>query len=194
MHMWIRPLAITALLLIASISSLADIANPNSNRRRAPVRPDAPTSMRIQPDEKAKGAKLLIPRGVLNGLRASLDEGDPQSSGSAGVAGITGGQTIMVGIFLSLSLAFAGIWLMKSRAQSDRLTRAAVVIAILGLGTATTSVVLGNAGPPPVARSLTSKILTPELEWWGAYGQVTVEIVQDGDQITLVLPRQKDQQ
>jgi hypothetical protein len=150
--------------------------------------------MRIQPDEKAKNAKLLIPRGVLSGLRASLDEGDSQTGASTGIAGITGAQTIMVGIFLSLSLAFAGLWLMKSRAQSDRLTRAAVVIAILGLGTATTSVVLGNAGPPPVARSLTSKILTPELQWWGANGQVTVEIVGDGDQITLVLPRQKDQQ
>jgi hypothetical protein len=194
MHTWKRPFALTALLIVASISSLADIPNPNSNRRRPPVRPDSPTSMRIQPDEKAKNAKLLIPRGVLSGLRASLDEGDPQSNSSAAVAGITGTQTIMMGIFLSLSLAFAGLWLMKSRAQSDGLTRAALVIAILGLGTATTSVVLGNAGPPPVARSLTSKILTPELQWWGANGQVTVEVVQDGDQITLVLPKQKDQQ
>jgi hypothetical protein len=40
---------------------------------------------------------------------------------------------------------------------------------------------------------LTLKILTPELQWWGAYGQVTVEIAQDGDGITLVLPKQKDQ-
>jgi hypothetical protein len=149
--------------------------------------------MRIQPDEKAKNAKLLIPREVLSGLRASLDEGDPQTSASTGIAGITSAQTIMVGIFMSLSLAFAGLWLMKFRVQSDRLTRAAVVIALLGLGTATTSVVLGNAGPPPVAQSLTLKILTPELQWWGAYGQVTVEIAQDGDGITLVLPKQKDQ-
>jgi hypothetical protein len=193
MHTWTRPFAITALLLLASVSSLADIANPNSNRRRPPVRPTAPTSMRIQPDEKAKNAKLLIPREVLSGLRASLDEGDPQTSASTGIAGITSAQTIMVGIFMSLSLAFAGLWLMKFRVQSDRLTRAAVVIALLGLGTATTSVVLGNAGPPPVAQSLTLKILTPELQWWGAYGQVTVEIAQDGDGITLVLPKQKDQ-
>jgi hypothetical protein len=187
MHTWTRPFAIAALLLLASVSLLANIANPNLPGRR----PN--TSMRIQPDEKAKSAKLLIPRAVLSGLRASIDDEGPQSTTSASVAGITSAQTIMVGIFLSLSLAFAGLWLMKSKAQSDRLTRAAVVIAILGLGTATTSVVLGNAGPPPNFYSLNSKILSPGLEWWGASGQVTVEIVQDGDQITLVLPRQKDQ-
>src|SRR4051812_12468969 len=99
-----RPFALTVMLLLASVSSLADIPNPNSNRRHPPVRQDALTSMKIQPDEKAKNAKLLIPRGVLNGLRASLDEGDPQSSSFGAVAGITSTQTVMMGIFLSLSL------------------------------------------------------------------------------------------
>jgi hypothetical protein len=92
---------------------------------------------------------------------------------------------------MSISIAFGGVWLMRSGGTSGKLARTAAVITLIGASGIATGIAMGNA-PPPMARSLTSKILTPELQWWGAYGKVTVEVVADGDQITLVLPKVKE--
>jgi hypothetical protein len=58
-------------------------------------------------------------------------------------------------------------------------------------GAAGATAVYANAGPPPVARSLTSKILIPDLSYWGASGTVKVEVVNDESLIMLVLPKSK---
>jgi hypothetical protein len=60
-----------------------------------------------------------------------------------------------------------------------------MILALCGAGT---SLVYANAGPPPVARSLTSKILIPEAMPYGVWGEVKVEIVESGNGVTLVLP------
>jgi hypothetical protein len=99
----------------------------------------------------------------------------------------------MAGIFLSLAFAFGGVWFVNARKRPDSFTRVALGIALLSFGGLTTTVVLANMGPPPVARSLTSRILIPDAQWYGVYGSVKVEVVNDGDQITLVLPKPKDQ-
>jgi len=148
--------------------------------------------MKIQPAESASDAKLVIPRDILQQLRASLDDTDQQDAASVTSNGEHNSRTIIAGIFMSISLAFGGVWLMRSGATSGKLARTAAVITLIGASGIATGIALGNAGPPPVARSLTSKILTPELQWWGAYGKVTVEVVADGDQITLILPRVKE--
>ena len=93
---------------------------------------------------------------------------------------------------MSISLAFGGVWLMRRGATSGKLVGTAAVIVLIGASGIATGIALGNAGPPPVARSLTTKILTPELQWWGAYGKVTIEVVADGDHITLILPKVKE--
>lgn len=186
---------VTLLLLVGSVHALADVALPNSAKHRTGNNSTITSSMIISPDEKAKEARLLIPRDLLRQLQAGLDGNDAQSSAAAtsGLSGLSGAQTVMAGIFLSLALAFGGIHLLRSRQQTDKLTRAALGVAILALCGASASLVYGNAGPPPVARSLTSKILIQDLQWWGAYGQVKVEIVEDSDQVRLVLPKAKEQ-
>ena len=66
-------------------------------------------------------------------------------------------------------------------------------VAALALCGAAATAAYANAGPPPVARSLTSKILIQDAQWYGVYGQVKVEVVDDDDQIKLVLPKGKDE-
>jgi hypothetical protein len=152
--------------------------------------------MAIRPDTEAKEAKLIIPRDVWQQMRAGLDGDDNQTAAtaSASLSNLGPTQTVMAGIFLSLAFAFGGVWLVRSRKTSaSRLTNAALGIAAVALCSATATVVFANAGPPPVARSLTSKVLLPELQWWGAHGQVKIELAEPGDEITLVLPKAKDE-
>jgi hypothetical protein len=71
---------------------------------------------------------------------------------------------------------------------------AALGVIALTLCGAFAGAAYANAGPPPVARSLTSKILIEDLQWWGAYGQVKVEVSGDADRVTLILPRAKKEE
>ena len=189
MNKWIHSTLFLMLLIVGFMSTFADIPSPNSNRVRRQPRP-TPVNMKIQPAESASDAKLVIPRNILQQLRASLDDTDQQDAASV-ISNNNNSRTIIAGIFMSISIAFGGVWLMRSGATSGKLARTAAVITLIGASGIATGIALGNA-PPYFPRSLTSKILTPELQWSGASGKVTVEVVTDGDQITLVLPREKE--
>lgn len=191
---WIPRVALAALVLMATTTlAFADIANPSGNNRKTSSDSNLKTQMRVETDEKAKEAKLVIPREIFQQMKAQLDgNGSQNAAATTRFFNMSGAQTIVSGIFLSLAFAFGGVWLMRTRKGADKLTGAtalgAAVILVCGL---TATIAYANAGPPPVARSLTSNILIPELQWWGAYGQVKVEIVEEGDEIRLVLPRTK---
>jgi len=190
-----RAATLALLFVVATPLAFADIPNPDKLNRNRPSKAEFKVEMQIDTDEKAKEARLLIPRSVFQQLRAQADGADSQATGSTAAArffNMTGAQTVISGLFLSLAFAFGGVWLVRSRKGAERTARVAVLsLALLVAGGVTASVAYANAGPPPVARSLTSKILIPELQWWGAYGEVKVEIVDEGDDIKLVLPRRK---
>ena len=184
-------LALAALLLATTVNALADVAPPDKVKTNTPKGSSFNAQMNIRPNLKASEAKLLIPRSVLQQMKAGLD-GEDSHSAAATYFNTGGGQTLMAGLFLSLAFAFGGVWLVRSRGQR-RLGPAALCVAALALcGTAATAA-YANAGPPPVARSLTTKILIEQAQWYGVYGEVKVEVVDDGDQITLVLPKGKEE-
>ena len=169
----------------------ADVVVPkskSSKQTRSPIR------MSIMPDRSATEARLEIPRSVLNQLRAELDgDGNEQIAETAGtISQSSNTQTAMAGIFLSLAVVFGGVWLLRSRKQATNLSRVQLGIVILALCATSASIAYANAGPPPVARSLTSKILIQDAKWYGAYGQVKVVTSDDNDSIRLVLPIPKD--
>ena len=189
---WIAGRALAPLILMAiTAPAFADIPNPSNLNRKKSQEPAVKASMHIETDQKAKEAKLIIPRVLWQQMKAELDGTSAQTaSDSTRFFNMTGAQTIMSGLFLSLAFAFGGVWLVRSRV-SDRARTAALCVSLLLIGGVTTGIAYANAGPPPVARTLTSKILIPELQWWGAYGDVKVEIADEGDQIRLVLPRRE---
>ena len=183
-------LALAALLLAATVSASADVAPPDKAKIKPPKVSPFTAPMMIDPNSKTSEAKLLIPRSVLEQMRAGLD-GDDSRSAALAYFNTGGAQTLMAGVFLSLAFAFGGVWLVRSRGQR-RLGPAALCVAALALCGAAATAAYANAGPPPVARSLTSKILIQDAMWYGVYGDVKVEVV-DGDQIRLVLPKGKDE-
>ena len=195
-----RLIALVALLFAAAIPASANIAPPNIEKKPPRQTTAAPVRMQLRPDADAKEAKLIIPRKVLQQLKAELDGGaeDPQAAVAAAVASggsnLSSTQTAVAGVFLSLSLVTLGVWLTGGRAQGRRASRVVSALAFAALGGAAASgvAVYANAGPPPAARSLTSKILSPDLSYWGASGTVTIEVADDESLIMLVLPKGKD--
>ncbi|HEX7175510.1 MAG TPA: hypothetical protein VF240_09655 [Pyrinomonadaceae bacterium] len=193
-----RLIALVALLFAAAIPASANIAPPNVPTKPPRQTTGAPVRMQLRPDADAKEAKLIIPRKVLQQLKAELDGGaDPQTAAAAVASSgsnLSSTQTAVAGVFLSLSLVLGGVWLAGSRAPGRRVSRVVSALAFAALGGAAASgvAVYANAGPPPVARSLTSKILAPDLSYWGASGVVKIEIANDESLIMLVLPKAKD--
>jgi hypothetical protein len=185
-------LALALMLLASTATALADIAIPDKGKNKVSDNSVVATRMRIEPNEDAKEAKLVIPRDVWQQMKAGLDGGDSQNAALTASAFNAGGaQTVMAGFFLSLAFAFGGVWLVRLRKQAGRFGPVALCLTAFALCGAAAGAAYANAGPPPVARSLTSKILTEDLQWWGASGQVQIEVSNDANMITLVLPKQK---
>jgi hypothetical protein len=195
MKLRVNYLALAALLLAAAIPAFADIALPKEERGKSPKSSAFTTHMKIEPDEKVTEARLVIPREVWQQMKAGLDGEDSRNAALAGRTFNLGGtQTVVSGLFLSLAFAFGGVWLMRSRKQALRFGPAALCVIAFALCGAFAGAAYANAGPPPVARSLTSKILIDDLQWWGAYGQVKIEVSADVDRVTLILPRAKKEE
>ena len=196
MKHWMSGIACVALLAATSATALANLANPDSPRKPSKSA-NVNARMSIEPSQEATEARLVIPRAVWRNLRAELEGPDAgtQAAALTGARFNAGGpQTAMAGLFLSLAFAFGGVWLVRARKSlSGRTRTAALGVALVMLaGASAASIAYANAGPPPVARSLTSKILIPDAQWYGVYGQVKVELVDEGDQIRLVLPKPKE--
>ena len=199
MKSWLKPFAVVALVVAAALPALANIApaQPGVSGTNKP-RESVAARMQLRPDAKAKEAKLIIPRAVFQQLRADIDGGgESNAAGATAPRGfdLTPTQTAFAGLCLSLSLVFGGVWFVNSRAAGRRTARVAASLAVVALaGAAAGAVVYANAGPPPYARTLTSKILLPETTYYGGpYGNVKVEITDEsGDYIELRLPEWKD--
>jgi hypothetical protein len=182
-------LAALALLLGTYTSAIAGPAPHDAATGGATTGSDITSRMRIQPNSKENGAKLLIPRAVFQQLKAEIEgNAAPVVGATSSRLNLTGTQTVMTGIFLSLALAFGGVWLVRSRKHSEKVSRGAIAVMVLAICGAVASIAYANAGPPPVARSLTSKILVPDAQPYGVFGEVKVSVVDDSNQIVLVLP------
>ena len=181
--------ALILLGLAALTSARADVPRPRDDGHKSPKTVSVSSPMHIEPNTKATEAKLLIPRAVLEQMRAGLDGDNAPAAGTTARLFTNGGaQTAIAGIFLSLAFACGGVWLVRTRKATGTWTRAALGGVLVALCGATASIAYANAGPPPIARSLTSGILSPGAQPYGAYGKVKVEITDEYSQITLILP------
>ena len=192
MKSWINCCALIVLSLASFTSAYADVPRPKDDGHKPAKTVSVSSQMHIEPNYKATEAKLLIPRALFQQMRAGLDGDDANAGVTARLFTNGGAQTAAAGVCLSLAFAFGGVWLVRQRKGASRLPRAALGVALLALCGATASIAYANAGPPPLARSLTSKILVPGAQPYGVYGQVKVEISDEESQITLVLPVAKE--
>jgi len=183
-----KTLLIFAVVLFASTAIFADIARPNnsSNRVEKP-KSTIDSNLTIRMDRNAKEAKLIIPRSQLRELRAELEQLDNELDDSAAATGgISRTQTIMSGLFLSLALVFGGVWFVRSGRSPKS---AAIIVVLLGIGTAATFV-FANAGPPPEARAITSKLFDMKVftPYRFASGKIKIEVSDDNNSVQLIVP------
>ncbi len=170
-------------------TAFADIALPAPTRtpekeRRAAALPAA--RMSIESRNDATEARLQIPRNVLRQLRAEMDRDDAFDAAATN-SPLRPAQTIIAGVFLSLSLAFAGVLIARTRSRAAK-QAAAVALCIFAATGALAIKTLANAGPPE-PRTLDAGSLkratTPDEE---LKGLIRVEIMPEGNSVKLIVP------
>lgn len=186
-----RFMLMAAFIMLAAAAAFGDIPRPERSPNRVPKpTPGVSTTMEIMMDKNAKEAKLLIPKSQIKQLRAELEALDDDGGNTAAVSGgFTRLQTIVSGTFLSLAFIFGGMWFVRSGRSATKGGKALAIAAILGGIGAATTVVFANVGPPPAARSITSKLFDQKVfsSYGFAYGKITIETT-DGNQVKLVVP------
>lgn len=181
---------IAFVLLCASSWILADVPRPDKQSKQKSV----DTYLMIRLDRDAKEARLVIPKSQLAQLRAALDEVGDGSDVAAMAGGISRTQTIVSGIFLSLAIAFGGVWFVRSKNLSPKTGKTIAAVAVLAAMGSTATFVFANAGPPPEARSITGKMFSPAVHIYKfGSGRVKLELTDDdAERITLIVPDPKD--
>lgn len=134
------------LLLTIAVPAYADIARPNPAPTPQPTKIVMHTGLTIVPDNKAYEARLQISQTSLQELRAALGETSPSVGMTQGIMR-SSTRTVIAGVFMFLSVSFAGVWLARSVQ-----TRGQKVLTALLLGTAVMGaaavITNANAGPP----------------------------------------------
>jgi hypothetical protein len=183
-------LAIGLLILASVVYAFADIARPKPT-----TTPDKDpklvlhAGLTIVPDAKSYEARLQIPESEAKDLREAL------ASSLSGTAftrqsmiqrvSHSSTRTIMSGLFLFLSVSFAGVWLARAGQRRSHRVAASVVIGAAVLAAATV-IVRANAGPPPgyIWRNLPQALIDGK----STSGGVIIEIVPDGVGMKLIIP------
>jgi len=172
------------LLLALAIPANADIARPKPSPlpAQSPQSPQLPkivlhTRLVVVPDNKAWEARLQITQSSLDELRAALGNTTGNESTAQRIAH-SSTRTIMAGVFMFLSLSFAGVWLARSMQTRSQKAIALMLFGVAVIGAAAI-MTEANAGPPgsyywkKLPQNLTKGAPTS--------GGVDIEIVPEGE-------------
>ncbi|HXD32171.1 MAG TPA: hypothetical protein VN643_13695 [Pyrinomonadaceae bacterium] len=179
-------LALSLLVLTSVVYAFADIARPKptTSPEKEP-KVVFHTGLTITPDEKSYEARLQIPESELNDFRQALASVQTANPTMMQRVAHSSPRTIVAGIFLFLSVSFAGVWLARAGQQRSHKVVAAIVLGAAVIGAATV-IVRANAGPPPYYRWRgLPQALT---EGRSTSGGLNIEIVAEGNGIKLILP------
>jgi hypothetical protein len=174
------------LLLCAATSAYGDIARPKPSPQAAPEgKVILYTGLEVIPQDGFR-AKLQISQQTLNELRDAM-KADTTSQSLTQRVTQSSTKTIVAGLFLFMSISFAGVWLMRSPHLPSRGSKAAVAV-LISIATLGAAVVItrANAGPPPSYywRNLTKNLSAGKP----TSGGIEVEVVPDGTGMKLIIP------
>ena len=186
----ILALCTLGLLLATAVWANADIARPSPSPQKPKVA--LHTSLVVIPDTRATEGRLQISQSSLRELRTALaNMPDNESPGNQSIAqsiAHSSTRTAIAGLFMFLSLSFAGVWLARSVKTRGQKAVAALLMgaAVIGAGAIITR---ANAGPPS---SFFWRKLPQNLSKGNpTYGGVDIEIVPDptdGTGMKLIIP------
>jgi len=167
------------LAALVVVFGLASLVRADVGPKPAPA-PDKSVPIVIDTyDGKVGPAKLIIPKKLLDKSRAALDLGD----GPAVAEHKSRLPMMLAGIFLTLSIAFAGLWLVRQRGTLGTRTVALLIGGILFLAVGG-AVLLANAPPGPA-------IARPVQPFAAIQDRVVIEITDSGDTIKLLVHKSK---
>ena len=165
-------------------TSFANIANPGLPGKKKTI----DTELSIRLDSRAKEARLIIPRSQVKHLRAEIEQLD-DSNDSTAAGTFQGTQTIVSGGLLSLAFIFAGMWFFRSDSHNAKAVTASAFLLVCSVAT----LVYGNAGPPPEARSITGKMFSQDVHMYkSGWGKIKLEVSDTARTPELIVPDPKD--
>ena len=135
--------AVICSLLGSAIFAFGDLARPKPSPQQA--KSVLYTSLEVKPDSKIYEARLQISEET---LKTIIKEAGQSSSTSATQSLIhSSPRTMVAGLFMFLSISFAGVWFARSAQRRNQKVLVAVVAVAAVFGLATI-IVRANAGPP----------------------------------------------
>src|SRR6185503_5707145 len=148
------------------------------------------TGLEVVPQDGYR-ARLQISQETLNELKEAMNASSTNASLTQRIAN-SPRNTVIAGLFLFMSISFAGVWLMRSpRLSATRGSKAAVAL-IVGIAMVGAAVVItrANAGPPPSYfwRNLSKNLNSGKP----TSGGVDIEVVPDGHGMTLIVPLKRN--
>ena len=180
--------AASLFVLTTAVYAFADIARPKSSP--SPEKEGKVvfhTGLTIVPDAKGSEARLQISQEGLQSLREALATVPANQSMIQRLAH-SSTRTIMAGMFLFLSVSFAGVWLVRSGQRRSHKAIAAVLLCAAVIGAATI-ITRANAGTPGYYRwAGLPQALT---EGRATSGGLDIEIVPEGGGMKLIVPLRK---
>jgi hypothetical protein len=178
---------VLCLLLATAVPTYADIARPHPSPSPQVPKTIFHTRLAIVPDGKAWEARLQISQSDLQELRAALNATPGNNSASASIVR-SSTRTILAGLFMFLSLSFAGIWLARSAQSRGQKAMTALLLSTAVVGAAAI-ITQANAGPPGSYywRRLPQN-LTKGAPTNGGLDIVVVPDGSDGSGMKLIIP------
>ena len=172
--------AVVLIVLATAVQSYSDVA-----RRPSPTPAQGKvvfhTGLTVQPDANAYEARLQISQETLARLREA-------AAGQSASAPPDRKRTIIAGIFLFLSVSFAGVYLMRSKQRRGQKAAAAAMLVAGVLGAATV-ISQANAGPPGYVRW--NNLPQALSDGRSVSGGLDIEVVPGEDNMKLIVPLRK---
>ena len=195
-----RIIALSLLIMLASVAAFSDIARPDKTPKVKPTPKFRMTNTTMTMEIRTQGnlaqTTLRIPKSQLKYL-AELEQNNDEDSDNT--AAVTGGysrtQTMVSGAFLTLALVFGGIWFVRSGKSATSTGRSLVILAVLTAAGSAATLVFANVAPPQRRPAITSKLFDKKVLPYGSYatGNVRVETSPDDvlELIVLDVPSDK---
>jgi hypothetical protein len=184
-------LCILCLVLATAMPAYGDIARPKPSPSPEEPRTVFHTRLVIVPDNKAWEARLQISQSDLQELRAALGTAPGNEALSQRIAR-SSTRTMLAGLFMFLSLSFAGVWLARSVQSRGQKVITALLLGTAMLGAAAI-ITQANAGPPGSYywRKLPQN-LSKGAPTNGGLDIVVVPDGSDGSGMKLIIPTRPD--
>lgn len=179
--------ALGLLLLVSANQVSADLAPPPKPKPTPPIsaiKVLTITNLEIAPDSNSYNARLQISKETLRHMQAALEAAPGDRAVTQRISG-TSSNTMISGVFMFLSLSFGGVLLARAGQSRGQKVMAAMMIGAAVIGAA--AIITRANGAPPAYRwrnlgqNLTAGRTTA--------GQVTIEIMPEGDGMKLILPQ-----